>query len=716
MKRGIILLVTLCVLPKFAMAAVQTETWTWVDECKAYHAAWSGAGADEGIILHFGDSITYANQYTAWMRGGAGKTAADNTLTTWMHAGAYNGANPTDNCSDFAAIKAVWARDGTWLAKVDRAGNGSYTAQSSITAQQYAAGTYNLPTPEAMLDAYNPQMVVIMLGTNDLSSRTKAQFKADLENIIQHVIWQDGNMAGSYRGAIPILTTIPPRVGYDVGTADYKAAVVELAQAYHLPLVDLHGEIMTRAPSTWSTVYLQGDGVHLSYQGGGYDSVSDPYASGGAALNNVGYLLRSFLTFQKIGTVKAQVLDGAPGALLITTSSPLADGYVGTPYSATLQASGGTPPYTWTVDSGSLLPLSLSSAGVISGTPTIATTLSFTARVTDFVAGTTTKAFTITITSGGAPVTVDLNPIQDTCVDTDNPTTNYGTATSMNMGGDNGTANPRGFTRVSLLKFDLSGIPSSATVTSAVLKLYANNDQRGGNASIQQILSSWTETGATWTSRDGTNNWITNFSDPANWQNVTLVAIQGRTPLNYTMSGTYSSIINGCPVSEGGADVDAGYNAALDDWDTLADRWIQFDVTSLVDAWVGGVTNNGLAMCQIGRLTRNGSTWVSWGYSNVQWLTKEFVGYEPVLTVTYQGGTPDTEAPTVTIAQAVLTGTVYDAVSTPAEVVVNGTIHCTVSGGGWSTPDFNITDAATIPIVAADASGNSRTVNVVISW
>jgi hypothetical protein len=69
--------------------------------------------------------------------------------------------------------------------------------------------------------------------------------------------------------------------------------------------------------------------------------------------------------------------------LVITTQS-LPAATVGVPYSATLTATGGIPPYTWTVISGSLPPgLSLSSAGVISGTPTTAGTYNFTVQVID---------------------------------------------------------------------------------------------------------------------------------------------------------------------------------------------------------------------------------------------------------------------------------------------------------------------------------------------
>jgi hypothetical protein len=61
----------------------------------------------------------------------------------------------------------------------------------------------------------------------------------------------------------------------------------------------------------------------------------------------------------------------AAAALAVTTSL-LPNGMVGSSYSATLAAGGGTPPYTWAVTSGGALPdgLTLSSAGAITGTPT----------------------------------------------------------------------------------------------------------------------------------------------------------------------------------------------------------------------------------------------------------------------------------------------------------------------------------------------------------
>ncbi|HEX5735360.1 MAG TPA: putative Ig domain-containing protein [Blastocatellia bacterium] len=68
------------------------------------------------------------------------------------------------------------------------------------------------------------------------------------------------------------------------------------------------------------------------------------------------------------------------------------------PYSQTLSASGGVPPYTWSIASGNLgAGLNLSADGTISGTPTSAGTSVFVVRVTDSAQQTTTRTLAINI-------------------------------------------------------------------------------------------------------------------------------------------------------------------------------------------------------------------------------------------------------------------------------------------------------------------------------
>src|SRR5215469_5976677 len=98
---------------------------------------------------------------------------------------------------------------------------------------------------------------------------------------------------------------------------------------------------------------------------------------------------------------------GAVVTPVTITTSTLAGGIQGTAYSQTLTASGGTSPYAWTLVSGTNLPagLTLSSSGVISGTPSGSGTTNFTVKVTDSSnpAQTAQATLSITVTAGNPP-------------------------------------------------------------------------------------------------------------------------------------------------------------------------------------------------------------------------------------------------------------------------------------------------------------------------
>jgi hypothetical protein len=122
--------------------------------------------------------------------------------------------------------------------------------------------------------------------------------------------------------------------------------------------------------------------------------VADPPPSGLATGKSAGMTTISATLSGKTGSTTLTV----QAALAIMTTS-LPEGTVGGGYSATLEGSGGTGSYTWSLASGSLHPgLSLNStSGLISGTPTKPGSSSFTARVTDEGGAIATKAFTIKV-------------------------------------------------------------------------------------------------------------------------------------------------------------------------------------------------------------------------------------------------------------------------------------------------------------------------------
>ncbi|WP_425604150.1 putative Ig domain-containing protein [Stenotrophomonas pavanii] len=90
------------------------------------------------------------------------------------------------------------------------------------------------------------------------------------------------------------------------------------------------------------------------------------------------------------GFTGSQSYSGAvAGGVVVLPAASLGNASAGTAYNHSFSASGGTPGYTYVLLSGALpAGLSLSSAGVLSGTPTVAGTFNFTVRATDSSTGT----------------------------------------------------------------------------------------------------------------------------------------------------------------------------------------------------------------------------------------------------------------------------------------------------------------------------------------
>ena len=69
--------------------------------------------------------------------------------------------------------------------------------------------------------------------------------------------------------------------------------------------------------------------------------------------------------------------------LAIASTSPLPPATEGQAYSFTFQATGGTPPYTWSTTDTLPAGLMLSSMGMVSGTPTVSGSFTFSVTVMD---------------------------------------------------------------------------------------------------------------------------------------------------------------------------------------------------------------------------------------------------------------------------------------------------------------------------------------------
>ena len=107
--------------------------------------------------------------------------------------------------------------------------------------------------------------------------------------------------------------------------------------------------------------------------------------------------------------IAAALTGGSGVSPVVVTTTSLPDGTITVPYSQTLSATGGTGPYTWSVTAGALpTSLSLSSGGVISGTPTVTGLFSFTVQACDTLSVCASQPLTITIHSAVTVLTTIL--------------------------------------------------------------------------------------------------------------------------------------------------------------------------------------------------------------------------------------------------------------------------------------------------------------------
>jgi lysophospholipase L1-like esterase len=156
-----------------------------------------------------------------------------------------------------------------------------------------------MPSLASLIQTYNPQMVILMLGTNDaMQGRSVANYIADMETIVQSLL---------NNGTICVLSTIPPMIHNLTLAEQYNDELWLLAETYGIPLIDFYGEILTRRPDmTWNGTLLVLDDVHPTGDRAGVTVSSAPTE---ANLRECGYLLRGWLSVRKVVEVKAAVID-----------------------------------------------------------------------------------------------------------------------------------------------------------------------------------------------------------------------------------------------------------------------------------------------------------------------------------------------------------------------------------------------------------------------
>jgi hypothetical protein len=241
------------------------------------HARFDG---EQGTLALFGDSITASKAF--WFGLQHARLGADAELI-----------------EAFQRVKSYMLED-CW----DRRGP-EYGNQGQMTVR------WAHENVDTWLTNLNPEVALIMIGTNDLSVLEVDEYEATMRKVVETCL---------DNGTIVILSSIPPKHSQAEKAAVFAEAVRRIARDMNIPLTDFHAEILRRRPHDWDgamqkfsayegydvPTLISRDGVHPSNP----QKYANDYSEEG--LRHNGYMLRTYLTLMKYAEVIEKVLPERP--------------------------------------------------------------------------------------------------------------------------------------------------------------------------------------------------------------------------------------------------------------------------------------------------------------------------------------------------------------------------------------------------------------------
>ena len=314
--------------------------------------------------------------------------------------------------------QVTWASSNTAMATINGSGlaTGVSAGSPTISAALSLSGTVMTgsttltvqaaPAPTLNSIAVTPANPTIQTGATQQFTATGTYSNGSTQNITTQVTWASSSttvatISGSVATGVSTgITTISAALSGKAGSTTLTVQAAPVATLSSIAVTPANPTIQTGATQQFTATGTYSD---LSTQN------ITSQVTWASSSTTVATISGSVATGVSAGiTTISAALSGKAGSTTLTVQAPLAittnslpDGKVNVAYSpVTLQASGGTPPYTtWLIASGSL-PKGLSlnqTSGVISGTVTKPGSPSFTVRVTDAGSRAATKVFTIRV-------------------------------------------------------------------------------------------------------------------------------------------------------------------------------------------------------------------------------------------------------------------------------------------------------------------------------
>jgi len=314
--------------------------------------------------------------------------------------------------------------------------------------------------------------------------------------------------------------------------------------------------------------------------------------------------------------VKSSASIAITGLLAITTTS-LASGKAGVPYSANVLASGGLAPYSWNLTGGMLPPgVILSTLGGISGTPTTAGSFTFTLQVSDSGGGSSSQTYAVSMAAATVPVSITTTSL---------PNGTVGTAYSSSVSATGGTspytwavsegALPLGLALSS--SGGISGNPTATAVGSSTFTLKVTDSIGGTSSQTYTVVIASVPVITTTSLPNGKMGVL---------YNAVLTATGGTAPYTWSVAagllptgvglGTSTGTISGTPLTAGTYNVTV---QAVDSAGQVVSKALSFVVAAVLSITTTSIPNATTGVAYNATLTVSGSTPpITWAVSSGQ--------------------------------------------------------------------------------------------------
>ncbi len=304
----------------------------------------------------------------------------------WLLVSASSGTGPT---SLKVEVNPTGLAAGNYAATITAtavSGTQTYTASTAVNLSVASAAATLAATPSSLNFSYTTGDPIpsASLSSSFILSSNGAPLSATLS--VSGATWLSATPSGNI-SLIGLLNTVtvtvnPTGLAPKVYTGTIKiSAPAATNKTLTLTVTLTVNAAVPAITSTWPAGAIQNSAQTIAtINGSGFFSNSTVAATGFTPASTITVTDGSSTTSQ---TFFIPVYGSTSNELRLAVASPLPSGSVGTAYSQSLAAAGGTPPYSYSLLAGTM-PAGLSiTSGAISGTPSNAGTFIFTIQVTD---------------------------------------------------------------------------------------------------------------------------------------------------------------------------------------------------------------------------------------------------------------------------------------------------------------------------------------------